>query len=509
MEYVEGMDLRKYIKRKGTPMTIAETLTILGPIIEALSHVHQAGLVHRDISPDNIMVLPNGSAKLLDFGAARYVENADAEKERATSTQAILKHGFAPPEQYQSHGALGPWTDVYALCATMSYCLTGKVPPEAMSRVIENKAMSWSQVPGLTARQRSALEKGMALTPKDRFASARELWDKLGEKKKQPAPKKEAAKEAKPKKERKAKSGSTTDLLLLICAASLVLLIGIGFFSMERPSSENPVLREDDSEPAVETTSVAAEPPLEIASLLEFENAQLGETGSVAILSDHSAQELQWSSDDPEVATVSGDGTVTAVGYGMAVITVEYEGQSASCTVYVDRTPNAAFYYTENETGITILRCQGELPTDLIIPRKIDGKPVTAIGSSAFSSRYSLNSVIIPEGVTIIMEKAFYKCSRLMTVLLPESLTRVENHAFEECRYLQNIIFPENIESIGSYAFASCYSLTEIYIPESVTSIGHSAFHMFESHKLKKATISSTTLWGPDVFPSDCQIIYY
>ncbi|MBO7251867.1 MAG: serine/threonine protein kinase, partial [Oscillospiraceae bacterium] len=101
MEYAPGINLRDHLKQLGRPMTMNEVLSLLGPIITALSSVHQANLVHRDISPDNIMVLPDGTTKLLDFGAARYVENADAEKERQTSTQAVLKDGFAPPEQYQ------------------------------------------------------------------------------------------------------------------------------------------------------------------------------------------------------------------------------------------------------------------------------------------------------------------------------------------------------------------------------------------------------------------------
>ncbi|MBO7251832.1 MAG: leucine-rich repeat protein, partial [Oscillospiraceae bacterium] len=179
MEYAPGIDLREYMKQLGRPMTMDEVLSLLGPIITALSSVHQANLVHRDISPDNIMVLPDGSTKLLDFGAARYVENADAEKNRQTSTQAVLKDGFAPPEQYQSHGALGPWTDVYAICATIFYCLTGKVPVESMTRIIEGKSVGWNLVPGLTDRQRYALEKGMALAAKNRFASVAELWQQL------------------------------------------------------------------------------------------------------------------------------------------------------------------------------------------------------------------------------------------------------------------------------------------------------------------------------------------
>lgn len=308
MEYVDGVDLRKYLKRKSCPMTMAETMEIMGPIIEALSHVHQAELVHRDISPDNIMVLPNGSAKLLDFGAARYVENADAEKERATSTQAILKHGFAPPEQYQSHGALGPWTDVYAICATMYYCLTGKVPPEAMSRMIERKPLHWDTIPGLTARQRSVLEKGMALNPKDRFGSAQELWTKLGvQKKKEPQkskPEKDRSIKADPvsgkesarkadipkSKNNTAPTGKNpksespkdfTDLIIAVAVICLVLVIAIAFFTNwntdeESASPQEIILPAAEAFPAdEESTTVPAEPALEIAPLLEFEDARL------------------------------------------------------------------------------------------------------------------------------------------------------------------------------------------------------------------------------------------
>ena len=91
MEYVQGTNLRDYVKAKGRPLVMEEILLLLKPVVYALSVVHEMSLVHRDIAPDNIMILPNGSAKLLDFGAARYVENANAEKERPSSTQQILK----------------------------------------------------------------------------------------------------------------------------------------------------------------------------------------------------------------------------------------------------------------------------------------------------------------------------------------------------------------------------------------------------------------------------------
>ncbi len=169
MEYVEGVDLRRFVQMAGGRLGVQQTLTILKPIMEALQKVHKAELVHRDISPDNIMLLPDGSAKLLDFGAAREVLAAGTEKELAQSTEAVLKHGFAPIEQYQKRGALGPWTDVYALCGTIYYCLTGKVPTDAPERMVENLEVGWDAIPGLTQGQAELLEAGMALRARDRL----------------------------------------------------------------------------------------------------------------------------------------------------------------------------------------------------------------------------------------------------------------------------------------------------------------------------------------------------
>ena len=179
MEYVQGTDLRKYLRGRQQKPAAAEVLELMRPVMQAMTVVHKAGLVHRDISPDNIMIMPDGSIKLLDFGAVREVENPGVDKELTHSTQAILKHGFAPLEQYQAKGKLGPWTDVYALCATMYYCMTGKVPPEAHDRMLDNASIDWAQVPGLTKQQAATLEKGMALLPKDRITSVQELYEGL------------------------------------------------------------------------------------------------------------------------------------------------------------------------------------------------------------------------------------------------------------------------------------------------------------------------------------------
>ena len=179
MEYVKGIDLRQYMNMQGGRLTIQQTLTVLKPLMEAIHQVHQAGIVHRDISPDNIMLMADGTPKLLDFGAVRNMESSNAEQELQHSTEAILKHGFAPMEQYQKRGALGPWTDEYALCATIYYCLTGRVPPDAPQRMTEDIHPEWDKIPGLEPQQIRVLEKGMAPRGKDRYGSIAELMTAL------------------------------------------------------------------------------------------------------------------------------------------------------------------------------------------------------------------------------------------------------------------------------------------------------------------------------------------
>lgn len=171
MEYLRGETLASLIARSG-PMKAETLLNLLTPVMKALEDVHKANMVHRDISPDNIMIAPDGKAKLLDFGAARDSSNGN-------TTETVVKHGFAPFEQYQNKGELGPWTDVYALCATIYYCLTGKIPVEALTLITNPEALDWSGVPGLTDGQREALTKGMAATHKTRTQSVGELMKGL------------------------------------------------------------------------------------------------------------------------------------------------------------------------------------------------------------------------------------------------------------------------------------------------------------------------------------------
>lgn len=174
MEYLEGITLKQYL-RENERIEPEELLELFVPLIESLDEIHSQGLIHRDISPDNIMVLLGGKIKLMDFGAARdYTDFGEK------SLSLILKPGYAPPEQYQTHGVQGPWTDIYALCATMYKCLTGENPPDAIERVMDDnlKEISEFGIP-VSKQMEETIIKGMSISARNRYQNIEEFCEDL------------------------------------------------------------------------------------------------------------------------------------------------------------------------------------------------------------------------------------------------------------------------------------------------------------------------------------------
>ena len=169
MEFLEGQDLKEYLKVNGT-LSPEQTIRLLMPVMQALTKIHSQGLIHRDISPDNIRII-DGGVKLLDFGAARDV-SAVANK----SLSVMLKPGYAPEEQYRSKGNQGPWTDVYALCATMYKCITGITPDDSTQRLFSDELKSPSALGVIIDTTiEAALMKGLAVLQRDRYQTIDEL----------------------------------------------------------------------------------------------------------------------------------------------------------------------------------------------------------------------------------------------------------------------------------------------------------------------------------------------
>ena len=163
MDFIEGETLLKKLQREG-PMDYGTCISLMTPIMQALAEVHKHGIIHRDISPDNIMVQSDGKLILLDLGAAKDLD-IQGKDGNVQSSQMVAKHGFSPVEQYGQAGKIGPWTDVYAMAATIYYCCTGVLPPSATDRTIDD---TLTCRPRLTKEQFDVLAFCMSVLPQKR-----------------------------------------------------------------------------------------------------------------------------------------------------------------------------------------------------------------------------------------------------------------------------------------------------------------------------------------------------
>lgn len=172
MEYLEGHTLKDHISEHGT-ISAPQALFIMQNVANALMAAHSSNVLHRDISPDNIILCNNGDVKLIDFGAARQVV-----AEHSQSFSVILKPGFAPLEQYQKKGNQGPWTDIYSLGTTIYYSLTADIPEDPMSRIDDDKAFSSNQY-NINEELWAVISKAAGLRIEDRYGDVFALKNDL------------------------------------------------------------------------------------------------------------------------------------------------------------------------------------------------------------------------------------------------------------------------------------------------------------------------------------------
>ncbi len=173
MAYVAGMTFKQYLQNHGGKVAFGPALDIVTPVMDALREVHRQGLLHRDVSPDNIYINEKKEVKILDFGSTRYAV-------REFSQVPAVKPGFSPIEQYGQAGKQGTWTDVYATAATLYRAITGKVPPDAPDRLRMDPLIPPSrmgiQIPPASEK---ALLKALSVQAKDRFQTVDHFWNAL------------------------------------------------------------------------------------------------------------------------------------------------------------------------------------------------------------------------------------------------------------------------------------------------------------------------------------------
>lgn len=221
MEYINGETLNRYVRRTG-PIAASYLRELFLPLLRDLDAIHRAGMIHRDISPDNIMVTAeDGQLKLIDFGTAKDLTRSNERTIGYSVSQSVVRMNYSPIEMF-STVEKKPSADVYSLCATMYFCLTGTEPPSSMDRAFDDTLKLPSGLNGHDRNLEKVILKGMSLKPDGRYASAEELIQALSGQTKERIPRQER----KPQQEQKNQKGTLKWLpAVLGCIAAIAALI--------------------------------------------------------------------------------------------------------------------------------------------------------------------------------------------------------------------------------------------------------------------------------------------
>ncbi len=283
MAYVKGETLQARIDRTG-PMSWPEVKKLFLPIIQAMGEVHKAGLIHRDISPDNLMIESGGTARILDLGAAK-----DIEPMARLSSIQVAKRGFSPPEQYMQKGGSGTQTDVYSLAATMYFALTGIAPPPSIDRM-DGTPIQWDleqlrQVPAYAIR---CLKQALILQSRERTQTMGEFARDLTQ-----APK-----------------GLLKKRMALIACAAVVLCSTIGIFTLAKDKTA-------PSDVGITLSAMETEPILQIAPsevITSTTDPSVAEASVFTVPTKQEEQIVSLTAGLNYTVALYSDGTVRAVG---------------------------------------------------------------------------------------------------------------------------------------------------------------------------------------------------
>ena len=389
MDFVEGITLKEYLRRNNEKLPWRKTLELLHPVILSLMEVHKEGIIHRDISPDNIMLTKSGDMVLIDFGAARKVDD-DQKK------TVILKKGYAPMEQYQTNGNQGAWSDVYSFCATIYRIIGGVKSPDALAvasgsaRITPLKELA-KDVPDYLDR---AIRQGMENDISNRIQSMEELEGYLYRGKR--------VKNKAAGKKIKAAVMALTVVFLLAAAVTFILKQ----YQTESASSEETFTMADRSSAKSDEERV------------ETEREDIFDSAAQT---------------EPEPGT----GQEEAENGEEVGIEAKYETLADT----------QELTYENMEDGLAITGVDYSV-TEVVIPGEINGQQVKELRSMSPNA----TSVVIKNGTERITEGAFRNCVYLESVYIPASVTVIDDSAFENCLLLKDITVSERNSDFYSEA---------------------------------------------------------
>ena len=337
MDFVEGETLKSLAERRGGKLPAQEVLRLFRPLCDSLTRVHEEGLLHRDISPDNIILRPNGTLTLIDFGSARQI-SASGEH----SNTINVKHGFAPEEQYRTHGEQGPWTDVYAVCATIYRLITGQTPPQALDRLTSGAAITPPRQLGaeLTTAQENALLHGLGVNAqfrtKDMQTLEKELYSETGTGKETIKTDERSTPVAGPIKspfpvQKPADKKSRIKTIAIIAGSALglylLILLGVGAFH----NGANGGNKDDAKMDVAAVSAVTATPeataaatptatpkptqapnPSDLSLTLDFGDTFVCSVKDFEFSYDISEEDVKWTSSDPDMVDCTKSGMLSA-----------------------------------------------------------------------------------------------------------------------------------------------------------------------------------------------------
>ena len=458
MEYIDGESLDKYMSHHGGRLSVEKANELLVPVMEALDWVHSKGIVHRDIAPDNIIVTKDGRAKLIDFGAARY-----STGEKSKSLDVILKHGFAPKEQYIRRGRQGPFTDVYAMAATYYYAITGKVPPDSIERMDEDELIPPTTLGvKMSEKAEDALLKGLEVSASERYQRMGELAEGLGVKPVRQAPEQPSARSfdfSRPEATPAAEQPQPDPIP--------------GSIPEPQPQTDSTPEPAPESQPVYE--EAAPEPASEVDSSPGPENGQ----GPVS----------EPQAEAPKRSRLPVEAFIAAAVVILAIFAVlllgSASGNSGSSRTASGPQESSWSYssstntlYIKNDMAMMDYTRAGDSPwAGLAITKVVIEDGVTKIGKFAFTNLQQLTSVQIPDSVKTIGNSAFARCSSLRQIDIPGSVTEIGDWAFACCSKLREVNLSEGLKTIGYRAFSNCGYLRLVQIPHGVTDIGEHAFY--------------------------------